>query len=32
MKKEKKQSFLKGVAILASAGIAVKIIGALYKI
>ena len=32
MKKEKKQGFLKGAAILAFAGILVKIIGACYKI
>ncbi len=32
MNNEKKQSFVKGAAILAGAGIAVKIIGAFYKI
>lgn len=32
MNSEKKQSFIKGAAILAGAGIAVKIIGAFYKI
>ncbi len=32
MKKEKRQSFVKGAAILATAGIAVKVIGACYKI
>ncbi len=32
MNNEKRQSFVKGAAILASAGIAVKIIGAFYKI